>query len=72
MKKPLIFYFKYWTEIATFAHKIQKIVLVWNFLSIVWNSGPFFVREKKKPIRENFQKYLFSSRENKNPYVKKS
>ena len=31
---------------------------------------PFLLLEKKKPI-QNFQKNIFSSRENKNPYVKK-
>ena len=72
MKKPLNFDFKYQIEIATFARKIQKIVLIWNFLSIVWNSGPFLVHEIEKPNRENFQKYQFSYRKNKNPYMKKS
>ena len=42
-------------------------------ISLGWlkNVDFFLVREKKKPIRENFQKYMFSVRENKSPYVKK-
>ena len=31
----------------------------------------FLMREKRNPMRENFQKNKFSPRENKNPPVKK-
>ena len=67
---PYILYFKYQTEIVISVSKIQKSSLFGISSRLVGILDLFLVREKKKPKCENFQKYLFSTPENKNPYVK--
>ena len=70
-----------WRNLTFFASniKLKSLFLYVKFRKSSWLEissrlvgilDPFLLLEKKKPI-QNFQKNIFSSRENKNPYVKK-